>query len=376
MTEGLPWPPRKEDLERMYLQENLSAAKIANAYGLHYKSPKVAESTVLYHLRRNGIPRRDRTEHVRRVTPEMVDDWVGRYQSGESLKRIATGKVTPVTVWNHLRSRGIPLRDKVEAQIQAVKKYERLPFGGDSLERAYLMGLRYGDLHVVRHGRAIRVRVSTTHPAMANLFDDLFSAYAYVHHYPRRARLVGYEWTLECDLDSSFEFLLSKPLVADLGSWNDELFLAFVAGLFDAEGSILLHKKGNHFWPEVSIANSERQLVDLLFYRLRVLGFSVNVRWAVQNEDRRGISGKSTMGRLMIWRIKDVKEFLRQVHFRHRERIAKAKIVNSLELRVANEAQIVDDWKNLKISIQRERAAFLQSAASLISEPNRSNSIH
>ena len=83
---GLEWPPTVEDLRRMYLDERLSAGKIAARYGLKYASPKTAESTILYHLKRNGIPRRDKTEHIRRVTEEMVDEWVKRYEVGESLK--------------------------------------------------------------------------------------------------------------------------------------------------------------------------------------------------------------------------------------------------------------------------------------------------
>ncbi len=63
---GLVWPPRKEDLERLYLGERLSASRIARAYGLRYASAKTAESTMLYHLKRNGIPRRDAAAHVRK----------------------------------------------------------------------------------------------------------------------------------------------------------------------------------------------------------------------------------------------------------------------------------------------------------------------
>ena len=83
--------------------------------------------------------------------------------------------MSPVTVWNHLRAKGMVTRDRMEAQIRAVTRYERKPFGGDKLEKAYLLGVRYGDLDVARHGRAIRARVSTTHPAMADLFGSLFS---------------------------------------------------------------------------------------------------------------------------------------------------------------------------------------------------------
>jgi hypothetical protein len=184
--EKLVWSPEKEDLEKLYVEQRLSAMKIANIYELKYANPKTAESTVLYHLRKNGIERRDAAEHVRKVTEGMVDGWAKKYQGGEPLKQIASKFVDPVRVWNHLRRRSVALRDKVEAQIQTVTKYERRPFRGDDTEKAYLMGLRYGDLNVVRHGRAIRVRVSTTHPATADLFDSLFSPYGNVARYPER----------------------------------------------------------------------------------------------------------------------------------------------------------------------------------------------
>jgi len=158
----LVWPPTKQDLQRLYIDQKLSAGRIAKAYGVKYKNEKVAESTVLYQLKKNGIIRRDRADHVRKFTEAIVDEWVRRYKAGESLKQIAGNEISPVSIFLHLRKRGIQLRDKVEAQIAAVTKYERKPFHGDSAEKAYLMGLRYGDLDVVRHGRAIRVRVSTT----------------------------------------------------------------------------------------------------------------------------------------------------------------------------------------------------------------------
>jgi hypothetical protein len=65
--ESIAWPPREEDLDTMYVGLNMSAAKIAEAYGLKYASPKTAESTVHYHLKRNGIARRDRAFLVRKV---------------------------------------------------------------------------------------------------------------------------------------------------------------------------------------------------------------------------------------------------------------------------------------------------------------------
>ena len=85
----LAWPPLAEDLKRLYLEQKLSASKIATAYGLKYASAKTAESTILYHLKKNGISRRDPAAHIRKVTETMVDEWIVRYQKGESLKQIA-----------------------------------------------------------------------------------------------------------------------------------------------------------------------------------------------------------------------------------------------------------------------------------------------
>src|SRR2546425_7733608 len=189
----LIWPPTKEDLLRLYVKQRLSARRIAKLYGLKYASEKTAESTVLYHLKRNGIERRDPAEHIRKVTEEMVDEWAKRYERGESLKQIAGGQVSPVTVFIHLEKRGIQLRDKVEAQIKAVTKHQRRPFSEDDEERAYLSGFRTGDLDVVKHGRAVRVRTGTTHPWMGELFRELFDRYGYVHSYAKRAPWTGYE---------------------------------------------------------------------------------------------------------------------------------------------------------------------------------------
>lgn len=189
----LVWPPLAEDLKRLYLDQKLSASKMASVYGLKYASAKTAESTILYHLKRNGISRRDPAAHIRKVTGTMVDEWVVRYRKGESLKQIAGDAVDAVTVYNHLHKRGIQLRDKVEAQIEAVTKHKRIPFAGDMKERVYLVGLTIGDFYIQRHGRAIRARVSTTHPKMAELFRDLFSPHGPVYEYPKENTVTGYE---------------------------------------------------------------------------------------------------------------------------------------------------------------------------------------
>ncbi len=230
-------------MQRLYVDQKLSAAKIAVVYGLRYSSPKTAESTVLYHLKRNGIARRDPAEHVRKVTPSMVDEWVRRYQNGESLKKVAGGKVTPNTVLAHLRERRVEIRDKVEAQIKAVSKFQKVPFSGDRHEMAYIIGLAVGDIWSIRHGRAVRVRLSTTHPSMSRLFRTLFASHGPIYEYPRKSPLTGFEWALDCDLDDTYSFLLEVNRLSTEMIADEDLFFDFLAGFFDAEGTVYLHRK-------------------------------------------------------------------------------------------------------------------------------------
>ena len=369
----IPWPPKKEDLERLYLVEKLSAAKIAKVYGLKYRNPKVAESTVLYQLKKNGIKRRDPAVHIRKVTPQMVDEWVIRYLTGESLKQIAEDLVDPVTVWNHLKARGVVLRDKVGAQIAAVKKYERKPFGGDKAERAYMMGLRYGDLHVIRHGRAIRARVSTTHPAMADLFEAVFSPYAHVQRYPREAKLTGWEWTLECDLDPTFEFLLNKPGLDGLEALSRDERIAFLAGLFDAEGSVYLHTKRGRCSPEAAFSNTDKVIIPWVEDSLRKLGVACKTRWFEQNEDRAGVTGYSLEGRVEIVRFADVQLLLRSLPIRHTEKQAKAKIVQGMDCREPPGENLAnrERWCHLAEQLEVERLRFIELAGKSIGDAHR-----
>ena len=364
MAKRLDWPPKKEDLGRLYLVERLSAASIARVYGLRYKNPKVAESTVLCNLKRHGIKRRDPAEYIRKVTEEAVDDWARRYQAGESLKEIAGAFVTPTTVWIHLRRRGLVLRDKVQAQIKAVTKYEKKAFRGDKVEKAYLMGLRYGDLDVVRHGRAIRVRVSTTHPAMAELFDHLFAPYGHVFRYPRKTNLTMFEWTLECDLDQSFEFMLKKIPLAILRQLSNLEFRAFLSGMIDAEGTIYLHKKeyGDQF--ELSLSNTDDEVIKTIAHRLLSLGYHPRVGSWKQDSNRLGYPKEGKITRLDLSFREEIYRLLRALKLRHREKVAKAHFILTrvYESCVAVGVEERQDWEGVIEGIKRERDDFVNSA--------------
>jgi hypothetical protein len=348
----LPWPPLAEDLRRLYVEEKLSASKIAKAYGLKYASEKTAESTILYHLRKKGIARRDAAAHIRKVTEKMVDEWVVRYQKGESLTQIAAESVSPVTVFNHLHKRGVQLSDKVEAQITAVTRFQKKPFGGSDEDRAYLLGLARGDLNVGRLGRAIRVKTSSTHPAMIDLVASLFAPHGPVRVYPHHSRLVGYEWTIETELDQTFRFLLDEKLRNPGTGVSKAVCLAYLAGLFDAEGSLSVAAT---FTPQLSIANTDEDLLDWVERFLEKIGFTP---W-------RGRPDKNGVSRVALLRGDEVRQLLRILPIRHPEKKARRKIVMNME---SPWMQRLAAWDELIVMIQADTKEFVAAAEELFKE--------
>jgi len=364
----LAWPPLVEDLKRLYLEQKLSAAKIAKVYGLNYASEKTAESTILYHLKKNGVARRDAAAHVRKVTEATVDAWVDRYQKGESLKQIAGDTVDPVTVFNHLRKRGLKLRDKVEAQIKAVTIHLRAPFSGEYLEKAYLAGLAFGDLGVTRHGRAVRARLSTTHPSMAKLFRDLFASHGPIYEYPRLDQLAGYEWSLDCDLDSSFDFLLAAKLDPMQFVRDEKSFMSFLSGFFDAEGTVYFHKKGNGGAFELAMVNTDEGVLDKIAAELSLHGFSLKLERVKVDGERAIKSGVKNPGefrwRIVMWRFGDVSRLIAAMPVRHPEKMTKVEIALRFARATNNEHSTAAmlDWKSLLKRIRDERDEYVERA--------------
>ena len=271
---NLVWPPTKDDLERMYLKEHHSAAKISNLYGLKYENPKCGEVLILYHLKHKGIARRGAADHVRKVTEGMVDEWVRRYEAGESLKQIAGEEVGAPTVFVHLRKRGLKLRDKVEEVIRLNTIHKKKSFNGDPGPKAYLIGIAKGDYWVTRHGRAIRVRLSTTHPAMAKLFRELLGPYGPIYEFPKSTPLTEFEWCLDCDLNLSFRFLEDREQPLNEIFADKNLFLNSLGGFFDAEGSIYYHKKKEIGAFEFSLGNTNEGILRKIAGKLSEFGYT------------------------------------------------------------------------------------------------------
>jgi hypothetical protein len=141
---------------------------------------------------------------------------------------------SPVTLHKRLKSCGFQARPVGGS----VFEYPKKDFDGSLCDKAYLIGLRLGDLHVEKGNWAIRIRCTSTHPEQIELIHDLFCDYGGVWISEPRAKR-GTAITVH--LNRSFDFLLSHDNA--IKEWileDDSLFAAFWAGYVDAEGSFIV----------------------------------------------------------------------------------------------------------------------------------------
>ena len=66
---------------------------------------------------------------------------------------------------------------------EAKTKYKKIHFSGNLNEKAYLLGLRTGDLSAHINWFQIRIGTSTTHPAQVEMLERAFEKYTHVHNY-------------------------------------------------------------------------------------------------------------------------------------------------------------------------------------------------
>ena len=152
-------------------------------------------------------------------------------------------KCDGITVRNRLRELGIPFKTKSSAQT----RYARHDFNGTEVERAYMLGFRYGDLNVYKpkgKSETIVVRCHTTHVVQEDLFKKLLSKYGTIT-VSRNSRSMH----MNCYLNFSFSFLLQK--YNDLErTWlkkDPGRMWAFIAGYIDAEGTFGVYEKRGRF---------------------------------------------------------------------------------------------------------------------------------
>lgn len=169
---------------------------------------------------------------------------------------------SPVTIHKRLKACGFQARPAGGS----IFEYPKKDFDGDLCDKAYLIGLRLGDLHVELGNWAIRVRCTSTHQEQIDLVRELFEPYGGIWiSKPKARRGVG----ITAHLNRSFDFLL--PHTDEIEPWilqQDDLFAAFWAGYVDAEGSFGV--TGNRAYFKVD--SGDRGILCQAWSKLATLG--------------------------------------------------------------------------------------------------------
>ena len=254
--------------------------------------------------------------------------------------KLVGNKTSGYTSWL-TKQVGVQARDFEEARLrgihQKVRKYERRPFDGTEEDKAYLLGLRHGDLSVSRpFGDAIRVSTSTTHPTMAKLFRDLFEPYGHVYQHPRYKKDTNaFEWNLQAIVDSSFEFLLEEK--AKSWAWIEErpgTMLAYIAGAWDAEGTIGVFRNGKCTAILLSIYNTNTEFLDRIRRFLIDMGYHpvgpyLDKRKGTVTSKYR-IQRKKDYWKLVLTHFDESQALLAKLPLRHSEKVTRKEFAKSL----------------------------------------------
>lgn len=256
-------------LKNWYIDQHLSTYDIAEKLGC---DPK----TVFYWLRKYNIHTRPK-----KVVPITKEELARLYNLKLSLKEI--GKridCSPSAVLRKFRKFGINTRFPWETNMI----HPRINFSNNLEEKAYLIGFRIGDLGVKQASinSSIIVKSNTTHITQVTLLRNLFAKYGPVWVSQSKSSKVFHFST---SLNNSFSFLIPKHSLTP--GWilkSKKLFLAFLAGYTDAEGSIGIYSKRARF----RIGSYDKDILNQIHTTL----LSWDIKSLLRLEMKAGIYGK------------------------------------------------------------------------------------
>ena len=227
-----------------------------------------------------------------------------------------------ITVRTRLIESGIQLKSKSAAQT----KYPRKDFSGSDVEKAYMLGFRYGDLNVYKPQGAsetIVVRSHSTHETQGDLFKNLFAQYGTI-----TVSIGKRSVQMNCYLNTSFSFLLNK-YPKEIRSWlnaDESIYWAFTAGYVDAEGTFGLNQGKGRF----KIDAYDYAILSDIHALFRRHGLNSRFRIiARKGENDYGWEWKHDLWRISVNEAGSLERLigLLQPYLRHRKRAADANMV-------------------------------------------------
>jgi predicted transcriptional regulator len=301
-------------------------------------------------MKNYGIARRNIAEATsiaerKRVVPSVTYEVLSQLYVNENMstreiaRRLGIGKTT-VSRW--LKRYEIPVRKCKNP------KYPRKSFSNDGIEKAYMLGLRAGDIHARNICRTVAVSTGSTHPAMVNLFYKIYSKYGHCNKISCKIKSRNsYCWMVYCYLDKSFDFLIRKPL--RLPKRND-LFYSFLAGYADAEGSWVIQGKNERTYFTFEIGSRDSGLLRQIKENLEENGYHPSFTLIIkENNVNFPIDVAEKFCVLSLTRREEVISLAKRIlkYSQHEEKLAKIKLV----LKVKDKKR----WSEVKDGVEELR---------------------
>ena len=326
-------------------------------------------------LRTKGLSIKELDEKRKKELRDFLDYLHNtRGMSLTDVAKLIGNKTSGYTSWV-CQKLDVKRRPFEEARLKGIRekrrKYERRPFDGTDEDKAYLLGLRHGDLSASRPWNGVvKVSTSTTHPAMSDLFHSLFEPFGHVYQHPRHKKdTQSYEWNLSTIVDNSFEFLLEdREVTWARVSQKESTLLAYIAGVLDAEGSIGVVR--NNSGPSVQILfyNTRIELLTFIRSGLKSLGYEPTNLYLEKKKgtstSKYKIERKKDYWRVSLGWFNQVQTLLGLLPIRHREKIGRKEIALSITPGQPWDA-IGPRLNALRLAIRSERDDFVLEAQRL-----------
>jgi len=336
----------------MYCDRGLSLGEIAKLTG-------TTKSHIHYYMTKFDINRRPWTGLAPKVDPGLI---LGLYRDqGKTLDEISVALgISRSTARDHIANQ-ITLRPR------STPRFSRFAFSGDELERAYLLGYRAGDVNAFQDSaETVTARVSTTHPAMLEMFSHCFSRYGRCKVVPRRVFLTGYDWQVLVYLDNSFRFLIPKPASSPS---EPTLLYAFTAGFGDSDGCWAASDRRGRTAFSFCITSRNHILLAELKLALESEGYHPHLYLSRERGTTKVVKGRDETRvvtltedtwTLVMSRRSEVKQLASNVlpYSQHQEKIARMKLI----LDDRN-----DDWSEMGPKIEELRRSIRAETSECIS---------
>lgn len=298
------------------------------------------------------------------VTKDLLEDlYISQQKSTIQMEQILG--VPHGSIYSLLKKNGIPTRSLGEATSIGKIRFPKKQFDNKSLIKAYMLGLRCGDISASRNRRQIMVSCTTTHPAQIEMIRNAFGNYGreYLLPYVYRGRP---RWFIAFLLHNTFNFLLKKP--EEIPDWilkDNRPFWAFLTGYMDSDGSWKIEKANkNNLRFRFKLATYERQV--LMQIKRKLEAFNLYTCFFLDRKKGQKTNYGSYHRNLYALRINQRNDVLRLVRFlmpysKHTEKIRKM----SLILEIKNEMKWIRVKKKvvaLSEEIETEVAKCIKAA--------------